>query len=178
MKRKLYFMLPDVKTARHAWKEMLLACVDDRNIHFLARPGTQMGKMMQPADVFERTDTIHEAGMGVLIGGALGLAAGILTLFVPHIYFPLWYSDMSWSGILAITTAVGALSGSIGMALLGVGLSNTDLDAVQDRISRGEVLMIVVVPLHRLAEIRRVVERLHPEAEYCGVWPAKHPVFP
>jgi hypothetical protein len=39
-------------------------------------------------------------------------------------------------------------------------------------------MMIVTVPIHRLPEIRRIMQVLHPEAEYYGVWPALHPVFP
>lgn len=172
MRRKLEFMFPDVKTARHAWKEMLLACIEDKHIHFLAKPGTNLGKL-HPANILERTDTIHEGEWGVLIGAGLGLLAGILALA-----FPPWYTSLHWSGILAITTAFGAIAGAIGMALLGVNLSNSDLDALQDRIAQGEVLMIVSVPLHRVKEIRQIVDRLHLHAQYYGVWPAKHPVFP
>ncbi|HEY8119314.1 MAG TPA: hypothetical protein VIE91_08760 [Methylophilaceae bacterium] len=178
MNRRLYFMLPDISAARHAWKEMLLACVDNRNIHFLIKPGTNLAHRMQPADVLERTDALHEGGMGILVGAALGLIAGILTLVIPPGYFPLWYTNLEWTGILAITSVVGAFSGCVGMALLGVGLSSSVLEAAKERISKGEVMMIVAVPLHRVNEIRRVVETLHPEANYYGVWPAKHPVFP
>lgn len=177
MRRKLYFVFPDAKTARHAWKEMLLACIDDRHIHFLVKPGTQLGKL-HPANVLERTDTLHEGELGLFVGAGLGLLAGIGVLISPHAYFPMWYTDMHWSGILAITTAFGAIVGSIGMALLGVNLSNSDLDALKGRIEQGEVLMIVAVPLHRVAEIRKLVERLHLEGQYYDIWPARHTVFP
>jgi hypothetical protein len=172
MRRKLEFMFPDVKTARHAWKEMLLACIEDKHIHFLAKPGTNLGKL-HPANVLERTDTIHEGEWGVLIGAGLGLLAGILALA-----FPPWYTNMSSSGILAITTFIGAISGAIGMALLGVNLSNSDFDAIQGRIEQGEILMIVSVPLSRVKEIRQIVDRLHLHGQYYGAWPAKHQVFP
>ena len=177
MKRRLYFMLPNIKAARTVWKEMLLACVDNRNIHILAKPGTSLGRM-QPADVLERTDTLHEGGLGILLGASLGLVAGILTLIVPSDYFPVWYTNLEWSGILAITMVVGAFSGAIGMAFMGVGLPNTDLDGASDRIANGEIMMIVGVPLERVNEISRIVGTLHPEADYYGVWPSRHPVFP
>jgi len=173
MRRKLEFLFPDVKTARHAWKEMLLACVDNRHIHFLAKPGTSFGKMLHPANVLETTDTIHEAEWGILIGAGLGLLAGLLALA-----FPPWYTNLEWSGILAITTACGALSGFIGMALLGVNITNTDLDGVRARIEQGEILMIVSVPLNRVEEIRELVDRLHLHGQLYDVWPANHPMFP
>src|SRR2546427_9972623 len=110
MRRKLEFIFPDVKTARHAWKEMLLACIEDKHIHFLAKPGTNLGKL-HPANVLERTDTIHEGEWGVLIGAALGLLAGILALA-----FPPWYTNAHWTVILAVTTACGAITGAFSMA--------------------------------------------------------------
>jgi hypothetical protein len=64
------------------------------------------------------------------------------------------------------------------MALMGVSLANTDLEAAKEKISHGQVMMIVTVPMHRLPEIRRIMQVLHPEAEYYGVWPSLHPVFP
>lgn len=173
MRRKLEFIFPDVKTARHAWKEMLLACIENRHIHFLAKPGTNFGKMLHPANVLETTDTIHEAEWGILIGAAMGLLAGILALA-----FPPWYTDLHWSGILAITIACGALAGFIGMALLGVNVSNSDLDGVKERIAQGEILMIVSVPLKRVDEICELVDRLHLHGQFYDVWPARHPMFP
>lgn len=172
MRRKLEFIFPDVKTARHAWKEMLLACVEDKHIHFMAKPTVSLGKL-HPANVLERTDTIHEGEWGILIGAGLGLLAGILALA-----FPPWYTDMHWSGILAITTFFGIITGAVGMALLGVNLPNSDFDALQDEIAQGEVLMIVSVPLHRVKEIRQIVDRLHLHGQVHDVWPAEHPVFP
>lgn len=172
MRRKLEFMFPDVKTARHAWKEMLLARVEDKHIHFLTKPGTELGKL-HPADVLEKTDAIHEGEWGVLIGAGLGLLAGILALA-----FPPWYANMHWSAILAITTVFGAITGAIGMGMLGVNLPNSDLNAFQDRIAQGEILMIVSVPLYRVREIRQIADRLHLHGQYYDVGVAKHQIFP
>lgn len=155
MNRKLKFMFPDVKTARSAWKAMLLACVENRHIHFLATPGTHLGKL-QPANVLETTDTMREGKRGIAIGAALGLLAGVLALV-----FPPWYSIEAWPVILAVTVTFGAVFGAVGMALLGVNLHNPDVANLNDRITRGEVLMIVSVPLSRVKEIRRIVAAVH-----------------
>ena len=45
MKRKLYFMLPDIKTAHQMMDQMLLARIEDRNIHFLAKPEISLGDL-------------------------------------------------------------------------------------------------------------------------------------
>lgn len=173
MRRKLEFIFPDVKAARHAWKEMLLACVDNKNIHFLAKPGTSFGKMLHPANVLETTDTIHEGEWGILVGAVMGLAAGLLVLA-----FPPWYTGLHWSGILAITTVCGAVFGSIGMAMLGVNVANSNLDNVKERIEQGEILMIVSVPFARVEEIRELADRLHLHGQLHDVWPSEHQMFP
>ena len=173
MRRKLEFIFPDVKTARHAWKEMLLACIENDHIHFLAKPGTNFGKMLHPANVLETTDAIHEGEWGILVGAVLGLLAGLMVLA-----FPPWYTDLHWSGVLAITTVCGAIAGSVGMAMLGVNVPNSNLDAVKEKIEQGQIMMIVSVPLERVEEICQLVDRLHLHGEYYDVWPAKHPMFP
>lgn len=155
MHRKLKFMLPNVGVAREVWKAMLLACIENKNIYFLAKPGINLGKL-QPASVAQSTGTIHEGERGVLIGAGLGLLAGVLALI-----FPPWYVDAHWTVILAITTAFGAITGALGMALLGVSLTNSDHAAIEHRIAQGEILMILSVPFHRVKEIRRMVNRLH-----------------
>lgn len=173
MKRRLEFIFPDVKTARHAWKEMLLACVDNKNIHFIAKPDVNLGKMLHRANVFETTDMIHEGEKGILMGGALGLLAGLLAVATQP-----WYTDMHWAGILVITTVIGAVSGAFWLAMLGVNFTNSDLDAAKARIEKGEVMMIVSVPLKRVEEICQLVDRLHLHGQYYDVWPTRHQIFP
>ena len=42
----------------------------------------------------------------------------------------------------------------------------------------GKVLMMVLVPFHRVEEIRALVAKKHPEAVYDGTWPSEHVIFP
>ena len=49
MRRRLYFILPDVDSARRTADDLLLARVEDRHMRFLARRGTEL-------------DPLHEAG--------------------------------------------------------------------------------------------------------------------
>ncbi|CAG0954133.1 hypothetical protein MTYP_00360 [Methylophilaceae bacterium] len=173
MRRRLEFIFPDVRTARHAWKEMLLACIDNRHIHFIAKPGINLGKMLHRANVLETTDAIHEGERGILYGSGLGLLAGLMALA-----FPPWYTDLHWVGILAITTFSGAVAGAFWLAMLGVNFINSDLDAVKARIEQGEIMMIVSVPLKRVEEICQLVDRLHLHGQYHDAWPARHQIFP
>jgi hypothetical protein len=76
MRRRLYFLLPDLESARRTADDLLLARVEDRHMRFLARRGTDLGELHE-AGTFEKTDLVHGAGVGlVLIGMVAGAALG------------------------------------------------------------------------------------------------------
>ena len=45
MREQLKFLLPDINTANQASEALLLARIDNKNICFLAKPGTNLGKL-------------------------------------------------------------------------------------------------------------------------------------
>lgn len=158
MRLKLEFMLPNVKAAHHACEQMLLARINDQYIHFLARPHTDLGNL-QLANTIEKTNFINEGAKGVLTGATIGLLVGLYM----H-YFQPWITtsmNVNWLVILAITTAFGAAVSAIGAAVFGVNLLNTDLAIYKDRIDKGEILMIVSVPMHRAKQIRALMRHIN-----------------
>jgi hypothetical protein len=62
MRRRLYFLLPDVESARRIADDLLLARVDDRHMHFLARRGTDLGELHE-AGYLMKSDLLHGAGV-------------------------------------------------------------------------------------------------------------------
>ena len=84
MRRRLYFMLPDVESARTMLNEMLLARIECRHIHFLSRRDT-LPPDLPAANVLQKTDIVHGAQVGLVIGAVVGAAAGgLLVLFPPE----------------------------------------------------------------------------------------------
>lgn len=161
MRIKLKFMLPNLETAILARKEVLAASVDDKHIHFLANTKVNLSDL-HVANAFESTNSIHEAERGILYGAGFGFLAGLYVL-----KFPLWLTDSStwytnspWYVILAVTTVFGSVMVAIGAALLGVNLFNTDLKQYKSRIEKGEILMIVAVPIYRVKKIRSLMNGL------------------
>ena len=71
MRRRLYFLLPDVESARRAADDLLLARVEDRHMHFLARRGTELEELHETG-YFIKTDLV--------LGGAV---LGALIVFYP-----------------------------------------------------------------------------------------------
>src|SRR5688572_32888298 len=84
MRRRLYFVLPDVQSARSMRDEMLLSRIESRHLHFLAKRGT-LPPDLPEASVLQKTDIVHGAQMGLMIGAVVGAAAGaLLVLFPPE----------------------------------------------------------------------------------------------
>lgn len=160
MKIKLEFILSSLEAAKLASSQMLLARVSDKDIHFLAKPGVDLGDL-QPATALEKSNIIHEGLRGILFGAALGLLGGLYVIFVPAwlTSSPLWFTHSPWYVILGITTLFGAVATAIGAAMLGVNLFNSDLERHKKAIQQGSVLMIVSVPLYRVQEIRKIMIR-------------------
>ena len=174
MNRRLYFMLPDVNSAHAMLDDLLLARVNANRIHFLAKPGIPMGDLPEMA-ISERTDLIEGWEIGMGLGAMAGLVAGLVAISIPT----WWYTKpIPIVATMVICTLVGLLGGGIWTALVATNIPNTQLKQFEGRIAKGQVLMIVLAPFHRLQEIRKLVTEKHPEVAYGGIWPTEHVIFP
>ncbi len=170
MRRRLYFMLPDVKSARAMLDEMLLARIHVERIHFLARRGTLPDDLPE-ANVLQKTDVVHGAQLGVLIGAAAGIIGGLAAVFFPP-------EGMSVQLVIVLIGGVaGALLGAWMSSMAASAVPNTKLKAFHPEIERGRVLMMVDVPMQRAAQISQLVANRHPEAVSGGYEPTI-PAFP
>jgi hypothetical protein len=70
MRRRLYFLLPDVVSARRTAADLLLARVEHRHMHVLAKRGTDLTELHE-ANPLQKTDLVHgaERGRDRRIGG-------------------------------------------------------------------------------------------------------------
>jgi len=75
MRRRLYFLLPDLKSARQVVNELLLARIEARRIHVLAQRGMDLEDLPE-ASVFQKTDVVHGAQVGVVLGAVGGALTG------------------------------------------------------------------------------------------------------
>jgi uncharacterized membrane protein YeaQ/YmgE (transglycosylase-associated protein family) len=170
MRRRLYFLLPDVKSARAMLDEMLLARIHVERIHFLAKRGTLPDDLPE-ANVLQKTDMVHGAQLGVVIGAAAGLIGGLIMVAFP----PEGVSVQLV--VILIGGVVGALLGSWISSMAASAVPNTKLQAFHPEIERGRVLMMVDVPMRRAGEIQQLVASRHPEAVSGGFEPTI-PAFP
>ena len=170
MRRRLYYLLPDLPSARKTMDDLLLARIGERHIHFLAKRGTPMDGLHE-ANILHKSDVVHGAQRGVLIGAALGCALGyVITLFLEI--------DPKWQvGLILLSSAFGAFFGGWTSSLVGAAIPNSRLKRFADEIEQGKILVIVDVPEHKVEEVKALVGRIHPEAVARGV-EVNVPVFP
>ena len=170
MRRRLYFLLPDVESARRTADDLLLARVEDRHMHFLARRGTDLAELHE-AGYLIKTDFVHGAGVGLGLGALGGAVLGAALVFYPiegtHPH-PLTFF---------IAVLVGAVIGTWVASMVGASVPNSKLRRFQREIELGKVLLMVDVPLDAVADTRAVVTARHPEAVPAGLV-RPYPVFP
>ncbi len=170
MKKRLYFMLPNVQSAREVLDELLLARIEERHIHFLARRDT-LPPDLPEASYLQKSDLVHGAEVGLVVGGSIGTAAGIIAVLMPPAGIPLQLVTV------LICAMLGAVFGVWVSGMIGSQIPNSRLKAFQADIARGNVLMMVDVPFTRVAAVRDRVMQKHPEAVSGGIEPTI-PAFP
>jgi hypothetical protein len=170
MRRRLYFVLPDIQCARAMLNDLLLARIECRFIHFLSKRDSLPDDLPQ-ANVLQKTDIVHGAQMGVGIGGIVGAVAGALLVF-----FPPEGITLKFITILVIAIG-GAVFGAWASSMVASSVPNSRLKAFERDMEAGKVLMMVDVPMSRVQEICDLISRHHPEALSGGFEPTI-PAFP
>jgi hypothetical protein len=171
MRRRLYFLLPDLPSARKTMDDLLLARIEERHIHFLARPGIPM-EGLHECNVLQSTDLVHGAQTGLIAGAVLGCVAGGAAA-----YFLLAEPSHMQIPIVIGAALVGALLGAWFSSMVGSALPNSRLKQFEPMIAEGKLLLMVDVPGHSVEQVKMRVGRDHPEAVSGGTDP-HIPAFP
>jgi len=170
MLRRLYWLLPNVESARRTADDLLLARIDHRHMHFLARRGTDLANLHE-ASILQKSDVRHAAGRGLILGALLGaIAAWLFT------QFPIEGLVLGGGGLL-LMVAFGAVFGVFASTLVGTSVPNSRLSKFADEIDQGKVLLMADVPSSRVEEIQTLLGARHPEADNRGIEPTM-PAFP
>ncbi|RFP08230.1 DUF1269 domain-containing protein [Duganella sp. BJB475] len=156
-------MLPDVPSARSMLDELLLARIEIGHMRFMARDG--LPSDMPDVSFLQKTDLVHGAQLGVVIGAIVGLGAGVfLTLF------PVDGMTLRTAAILLVALG-GAIFGGWASGMNAAAVPNTRLKQFMPRVEQGQVLLIVDVPVRRVEEIEEMIAKRHPEISFGGMEP-------
>ncbi|MDY6980616.1 MAG: DUF1269 domain-containing protein [Pseudomonadota bacterium] len=170
MRRRLYFVLPDVKSAQAIHDELLLAKIEERHIHVLARSDVELDDLPE-ASLLQRSDLVHGAQLGAIVGAFAGVLLGSLAVMMGYIVSGLEV----WS--VGSITVGGALIGLFASTMVAVNIPNTRLKAFWAQIEQGHLLMMVDVPVEQVETLSERVKQHHPEADVRDVDPTI-PAFP
>ena len=100
MRRRLYFLLPDLGSAIRTANDLLLARVEDGSMHFLAKRGMSLGELHE-ANALQKSDAVHGAELGFVIGAVFGAwAASLVALSVPNTRLKPFQKDIDAGKIL------------------------------------------------------------------------------
>lgn len=168
--RRLYFLVPDIGSARKIVNELLLARIEERRIHVLAKRNTPMEDLPE-ASLLQKSDFIPAVERGLALGGGTGTLAGLVAISLPAA------GPVIAGGILLATALAGAGVGAWIGGMVGMNVGNTRLKKFEDAIENGKFLMMVDVPRERVEAITQMIRTHDPEADVKGVEPLI-PSFP
>lgn len=171
MRRRIYWLLPDLASARRTMDDLLLARISEQHMHFVAREGADMSGLHE-ANVLQTSDVVRAAQVGLVIGGAVGAVLGMAAA----VFFPIVGDTPQW-GIAAVLAMLGGALGAWSSSMIGVSTPSHRLARFEPAIEQGQILLMVDVPRSRVEEIEERLQALHPEAHLEGV-EADIPAFP
>lgn len=171
MRRRIYWLLPDLASARRTMDDLLLARIAEPHIHFVAREDVDMSGL-HAANVLQTSDVLRAAQLGLVIGGVVGTVAGLAVA----IFFPIVGDSPQW-GVAAVLAVLGGLFGAWAASMIGISTPSHRLERFRPAIEQGQILLMVDVPRSRVAEIEARLQALHPEAHLEGIEP-NIPAFP
>ena len=170
MRLRMYLTLPDVTSAKKLADDLLLARIEDKYMHFLAKRGTDLGELHE-ASYLQKTDMVHGGTTGLVIGGVCGILLGLLL-----VYFPPGGVSLQLVTVL-ITAVIGAFLGIWVASMVGLQVPNSRLKPFEQDIQAGKVLVMLDIPMSRLEQVKEIITRMHPEADDRGQEPTV-PAFP
>jgi hypothetical protein len=170
--RRLYFLIPDIDSAKKIVDELLLARVEERHIHIAAKDHHALTEAHLPeAGLLQESDFVPAVERGLAIGGATGIIAGIAAVAIPGVGLAL-----GGGAILGIGLA-GAGVGAWLSSMIGISAPSSRLREIEEEIEKGSLLMMVDIPKSRVSEVTDLIVKHHPEAEVEGTEP-DIPAFP
>ncbi len=156
--QRIYFLVPDLVTTHAIVDEAKAMGVEERHIHVIGSGKVPLEDLPE-ASLLQKSDFLAAIERGIPLGAATGLLAGLVTIIVPG------GVAMSGGALLA-TMAAGAGIGSWMASMVALDIPNSRHKAFEEAIEQGKFLMLIDVPKDRVAEIKEMVIRHHPEAEF------------
>lgn len=170
MMRRIYFLVPDIAVTKRIVDELLLARIEERHIHVIAKRGTELEDLPE-ANLLQKSDFIPAVERGLAVGGSAGALAGLVAVALPPA------STVLAGGVLLASALVGAGVGAWAGSLIGVSTGSSRIKQFEAAIEAGQLLVLADVPKSRVEEIEARIKKHLPQVEIEGTEPII-PAFP
>lgn len=168
MRKRLYFVLPNLSETKAIVDELLLSRIDDHHIHVMAKEGTDLEGLPE-ATLLEKSDIIHGIEMGMVIGAASGLVGSIIAITALQLG--------SMMGLVVLgCTLFGAGFGIWTSGMIGSSTRNTRLKAFEQAMEDGKILVMADIPVDKVTAISSKIKS-HKDTVDGGSEPSM-PAFP
>ena len=168
--RRIYFLVPDISATKRIVNELLLARIEEKHIHVIAKRGTPLEDLPE-ASLLQKSDFVPAVQQGLALGGSTGVLAGLVAVALPPA------STVVAGGILLASALAGAGVGAWVSGLVGMSIGNRRIKEFEDAIEAGHFLVLADVSADRVEEIEERVKQHLPEVEIETTEP-KVPAFP
>jgi hypothetical protein len=165
MKRRIYWLMPDLASARRVMDDLVRARVDVARIHFAGPEGMDMAGL-HAANVWQTSDLVHAAKTGWAVGSACGIVVGLAAALL----FPITGDGPEWE-VAALVAILGGLVGAWSASMIGISIPSPRLQRFEGAIAQGQILLMVDLPRPRVRDIEALLESAHPEARFEGEEP-------
>ena len=155
--KHLFFLVPDIKSARGIVHELLQVGIKKDRIHMVGEPNTVKKANIPLANIFQTTDIVHAIKRGFILGVVYSIAIYILF----YIVFLANDIHISLLGTFAIVV-FGMGFGFWSSGMIAIGTHHPVLDKYTNYVKEGHYIMIVDVPKERERELIQRVTRHHP----------------
>ncbi len=156
--RRIYFLSPDIETTKRIVDDLLLARIEERHIHVVAKRGTELEDLPE-ANLLQKSDFVPAVERGLALGGSAGALAGLVAIALPPA------STVLAGGVLLGSALAGAGVGAWAGSLIGVSTPSSRIKQFEEAIEAGHLLVLADVPKNRVAEIEARIKKHLPE---CG----------
>jgi len=152
MRRRIYRLMPDLASARWTMRDLLMARIEARHIHFVGQEGMDISGL-HAANLWQTSDVVHAAQTGLVLGAVTGMVAGLLAA----VFYPVAGDAPQWE-VLAALAVLGAVIGAWSSSMIGISMPSTRLQCFAAVIEQGQILLMVDVPRSRVGEIEALLQ--------------------
>ena len=158
MLKRLFFLLPDEAQAQRVVNQLISRNIARRHIHAIAQ-GVELTTLPEASER-QKKDTAFRVEWFLWNANLLLFAVACTALLVSLVA-----GAMIWSGVSLLLMLASFIAGQ----QFVVRVPDVHLTEFTDALSHGEILLMIDVPGHRVAEIEHFVHQHHPAAVVGGV---------